>query len=244
MEIYMNSHLALMKFRRILLALICLTVAVFVFEVTRPYRPDNFIDRFVDALIGRDWIESELPTVETAGEGDIVYVEVPADADLTGMLYISPERESYEEGEMTLIVPALDLNTTVSDGTTRQDLRRNPGLFEFSGMPGNEKRNVSIAGHRSGGVFFYLDKLAEGDWVYLIYDSRIFAYLYSDRTEVLPTDWSIIADQGFDCCTLITCTPVDLANKRMVVRFELEKIYRHSPEMMEYLGLEEDSRSL
>jgi LPXTG-site transpeptidase (sortase) family protein len=217
--------------------MICLAAVVFVFEWTRPYRPDNFIDRFVDALIGRDWIESALPTVETAGEGDIVYVEVPADADLTGLLYISPERESYEAGGMTLVVPALDLSAAVSGGTTRQDLRRNPGLFEFSGMPGNEDQNVSIAGHRSGGVFYHLDKLAEGDWVYLIYDSRIFAYLYLDRTEVLPTDWSVVAGQGFSCCTLITCTPVDLANKRMVVRFELENISRYSDETVNRLGL-------
>jgi LPXTG-site transpeptidase (sortase) family protein len=232
-----NKSLALTAVRRVLSVMICLTVIVFVFEWTRPYRPDNFIDRFVDALIGRDWIESEMTTVETAAEGDIVYVEVPADADLTGLLYISPERESYEGGGMTLIVPALDLYATVSDGTTRQDLRRNPGLFEFSGMPGNEDQNVSIAGHRSGGVFFYLDKLTEGDWVYLIYDSRIFAYLYHDRTEVLPTDWSVIAEQGFNCCTLITCTPVDLANRRMVVRFKLDKIYRYSDETMNRLGL-------
>jgi LPXTG-site transpeptidase (sortase) family protein len=219
------------------MALICLTAAIFVFEITRPYRPDNFIDRFVDALIGRDWIESAMPTVETAEAGDIVYVEMPAGADLTGRLYITPEREAYEDGGMTLIVPGLELNAAVSDGTTRQDLRRRPGLFEFAGMPGNEHHNVSIAGHRSGGVFFHLDKLAEGDRVYLIYDSRIFDYLYRDRTEVLPTDWSVIADQGFNCCTLITCTPVDLANRRMAVRFELEKIYRYSDEMMTYLGI-------
>jgi LPXTG-site transpeptidase (sortase) family protein len=235
---YVNGRFTSVKVRRVLLMLICLTAAVFVFEWTRPYRPDNFVDRFVDALIGRDWIESALPTVETAGENDIVYVEVPADADLTGLLYISPERESYEEGGMTLIVPALDLDIAVSNGTTRQNLRRNPGLFEFSGMPGNEERNVSIAGHRSGGVFYHLDKLAEGDRVYLIYDSRIFVYLYLDRTEVLPTDWSVIADQGFSCCTLITCTPVDLANKRMAVRFELEKIYAYSDATMQNLGLD------
>jgi LPXTG-site transpeptidase (sortase) family protein len=238
----MNRRFTLARTRRVLLALICLTAAVFLFELTRPYRPDNFIDRFVDALIGRDWMESGLPTVETAVEGDIVYVEMPADADLTGLLYITPERASYEDGAMTLIVPALDLSAAVSGGTTRRDLRYGPGLFEFSGMPGNEDQNVSIAGHRSGGVFFHLDKLAEGDWVYLIYDSRIFAYRYLDRTEVLPTDWSVVADQGFGCCTLITCTPVDLANKRMVVRFELDKIYRHSDEMVKRLGLDETAR--
>jgi LPXTG-site transpeptidase (sortase) family protein len=48
--------------------------------------------------------------------------------------------------------------------------------------------------------------------------------VFSDRKDVVPTDWSVITNQGFACCTLITCTPVRIANMRMVVRFELESI--------------------
>jgi hypothetical protein len=75
----------LARLRPLLALLIALTVAVLLFEVTRLYRPDNFIDAFIDRLIGRDFSESELDTVETA---DITYVEMPANIDLSGILYI------------------------------------------------------------------------------------------------------------------------------------------------------------
>jgi hypothetical protein len=53
----------LARLRPLLALLIALTVAVLLFEATRPYRPDNVIDAFIDSLIGRDFSESELDTV-------------------------------------------------------------------------------------------------------------------------------------------------------------------------------------
>jgi LPXTG-site transpeptidase (sortase) family protein len=214
-----DSRLA--RLRPLLAAFIALAVVALLFELTRPYRPDNFIDAFIDRLIGRDWAESELDTVETA---DITYVEMPADADLDGLLYITEERADYADGSMTLTVPKLNLSMAVSDGTARADLNRGPSLFEYSNMPGEGDRNVSIAGHRSHKFFYDLDKLGEGDRVYIEYGAKRYSYVYLDRKDVVPTDWSVITNQGFPVCTLITCTPVKVANMRMVVRFELENI--------------------
>jgi LPXTG-site transpeptidase (sortase) family protein len=209
------------RLRPILAALIALAVVALLFELTRPYRPDNFIDAFIDRLIGRDWAESEIDTVETA---DITYVEMPADADLDGLLYITEERANYADGSMTLTVPKLNLSMAVSNGTSRADLNRGPSLFEYSNMPGEGDRNVSIAGHRSRKFFYDLDKPGEGDRVYIDYGAKRYTYVYLDRKDIVPTDWSVITNQGFSVCTLITCTPVNVANMRMVVRFELETI--------------------
>jgi LPXTG-site transpeptidase (sortase) family protein len=205
----------------LLALLIALTVAVLLFEATRPYRPDNFIDAFIDRLIGRDFSESELDTVETA---DITYVEMPANIDLSGLLYITGERKDYIDGSMTLVVPRLRLEMRVSNGTSKSDLNRGPSLFEYSNMPGEGDRNVSIAGHRSRKFFYDLDKIGEGDRVYIRYGGQRYTYVFLDRKDIEPTDWSVITNQGFACCTLITCTPVRIANMRMVVRFELESI--------------------
>ncbi|MDR1571042.1 MAG: sortase [Clostridiales Family XIII bacterium] len=202
--------------RPLLLALIVLLAAVLAFELTRPYRPDNPIDRFIDSLIGRDWIQGD--EVENA---DITYVEMPADSDLDGLLYVTGKRAGYADGAMRLILPALDLDLAVSDGTSRDDLARGPGLFEYSNMPGSEGGNVSIAGHRSRKQFYYLDRVGEGDPLYLVYGGETYAYEYLDRKEIEPTDWSVITNQGIESCTLITCTPIGVANKRMVVRFSL-----------------------
>lgn len=209
------------RFRPLLALLIVFTVAVLLFEITRPYRPDNILDAFIDNLLGRDFFESELDTPETA---DITYVEMPADADLSGLLYITGEREDYKDGSMTLVIPKLKLEMKVSNGTSKSDLNRGPSLFEYSNMPGEGDRNVSIAGHRSRKFFYDLDKIGEGNRIYIRYGGKRYTYVFSDRKDVVPTDWSVITNQGFACCTLITCTPVRIANMRMVVRFELESI--------------------
>jgi hypothetical protein len=107
-------------------ALIAPAVVALLFELTRPYRPDNLTDAFIDRLIGRDFRRSELNTPETA---DITYVELPADADLDGLLYITGERAAYRDGDMTLLIPKLNPEMPVSDGTARADLNRGPSLF-------------------------------------------------------------------------------------------------------------------
>jgi hypothetical protein len=65
------------RLRPLLAALIILAAAALVSELTRPYRPDNPVDDFIDRSIGRDWAERELDTAET---GDVSYecVEMPA----------------------------------------------------------------------------------------------------------------------------------------------------------------------
>jgi LPXTG-site transpeptidase (sortase) family protein len=217
----MNTYSRPARLRSLLLALIALAAAALLFELTRPYRPDNPLDAFIDRLIGRDWAESELATVETAA---ITYVEMPADADLDGLLYITGERTDYAEGAMTLTIPKLELAMAVSDGTDRDALNRGPSLFEYSNMPGEGDRNVSIAGHRSRKFFYDLDKLGEGDRIYLDYEGNRYTYVFLDTKDVVPTDWSVITNQGFASCTLITCTPIRVSNMRMVVRFTLESI--------------------
>jgi LPXTG-site transpeptidase (sortase) family protein len=208
--------------RWILLLLLLLAITVFVFEYTRPFRPDNSVDDYVDRLIGRDWVDFEDP--------DLVYIEMPADEEHAEKFAVRHERSDYVDGTMILILPSLQLNKAVSDGTSKENLNGHPGLFPMSDMPGEGDCNVSIAGHRNRSNFYYLDRVGEGDRAYLVYDGYIYTYLYSSRTEVLPTQWDIIGKQGFSCCTLITCTPIRVASHRMVVRFELENIEADSEE--------------
>jgi LPXTG-site transpeptidase (sortase) family protein len=71
----------------------------------------------------------------------------------------------------------------------------------------------------------------------LVCGANICTCVFLDRNVVLPTDRSVITNQGFSCCTLVTCTPVRIADKRMVVRFEPEKIEPYSAsKIKEYAG--------
>lgn len=204
------------RIRIILFIFIAVAAVAVIYEATRPYRPGNLIDGYIDDLIGRD--------IHVADDDQPVYIELPAGADLDGFIPITGERQDYKDGSMTLIIPSLDFSQAVSDGTSQADLKRGPGLFEASGMPGVADANVSIAGHRSHNMFYYLDRLGIDDRIQIVYGPYIYTYVFYDSTVVLPTDWKVISGQDFDCCTLITCTPIVEANKRLVVRFMLEDV--------------------
>jgi len=211
------------RVRLLLIILIIVTAGAVIFEITRPYRYDNPIDSLVDEMIGRS------RAGEDAGDEEFpVYIELPSDADLNGQIQVSEERLEYVNDEMTLIVPSIGFSGAVQAGTSRAALKNGPGLFESSGIPGQPGANVSIAGHRTRDTFYYLDRVGEEDRVYIIYNSYIYTYVYYDRNIVLPSDWHVISGQGFDACTLITCTPVRVADKRLVVRFILESITEES----------------
>ena len=207
------------KVRAVLMILIAVAAAAVVFEATRPYRAGNLLYDFVDGLVGRDIAvnDEEMP----------VYIELPEGAELDGLFVITLGRQNYKDGDMTLIIPSLDFSEPVSAGTSQGDLKGRPGIFEASGMPGEVGANVSIAGHRSHGMFYYLNRLGVDDRIQIVYNSFVYTYVFYEQAVVLPSDWSVISGQGFDCCTLITCTPIVEADKRLVVRFVLEDVSRY-----------------
>src|SRR5690348_2025174 len=114
---------------------------------------------------------------------------------------------------MTLIIPSIEVYTTVGESTLPERLQKMPGLYEFSQLPMEGDVNVSIAGHRDihDKVFYYLDEVSEGDYLYLLYDGYVYRYLYKDTKIVSPNDWSVIKPQGFSCLTLTTCDPIGTA---------------------------------
>ena len=147
-----------------------------------------------------------------------------------GKLVITAARKNYESGGMTLIVPAIEVEEPVLAGTDDATLRQGLGLYDYAQMPFEAGGNVSIAGHRNGtrnGVytldwpFYPLDELGEGDLFYLVYDGVIYQYLWDQTIVVEEDDWSVIYCQGFSCLTLTTCTPIGVADHRLIVRARL-----------------------
>jgi len=148
----------------------------------------------------------------------IPYEELPEDA-----LYITEGRRLYQRGKMTLIIPSIDVYTPVGESTVADGLKEMPGLYEFSQLPAPGDVNVSIAGHRDiyDMVFYCLDQIQSGDYLYLLYDGLVYRYLYQDTVIVAPDEWSVIRPQGYSCLTLTTCDPIGTALRRMIVTGEL-----------------------
>lgn len=159
-----------------------------------------------------------------------VLIELPSGAAPEDALYITQSRKTYKDSSMRLIIPALQLETEIGRSTEPEGLQDKPGLYEFAQLPGTGNVNVSVAGHRDihGQEFYYLDKLAAGDSLYLVYLDHIYRYEFIDSKVVAPDAWEVIKPQGFSCLTLTTCDPIGTARNRLVVRAELADIEAYS----------------
>lgn len=147
-------------------------------------------------------------------------------------LFITEERQAYETGDLTLIIPKLSLKEKVQNGTSKEALAKGPGLYDYAQLPGEGDRNVSIAAHRNksrNGVisewfFYYIDTLCDGDYIYLTDKKQIYRYIYDQTTIVEENDWSPIYSQGVSCVTLTSCEPIGVADHRIIVRATLDDI--------------------
>ena len=123
--------------------------------------------------------------------------------------------------------PVHDEPLVVLDGVSVADLRRGPGHYPSTALPGREG-NFAVAGHRTtyGAPFLHLDDLRRGDRVVVTdREGRRFAYEVARQRVVAPTDVSVIDDDplgtGRPTLTLTTCTPRYSAARRLIVHAEL-----------------------
>jgi len=121
-----------------------------------------------------------------------------------------------------LIIPRLNAELYVVEGTDPADLRRGPGHVEGTAMPGDTS-NCVIAGHRDT-HFRILKDIRLGDSVVL--ETRKGRFLYRvRRTQVVsPENTVCLRPTPAGTLHLITCYPfyyVGSAPKRMVIEAEL-----------------------
>ena len=134
-----------------------------------------------------------------------------------------------EDAVLTLDVESIGLHDVpVVDSGSDEDLDEGVIHLPESPMPWEEaeQKNVYLAGHRLGKtettgrmVFFYLDKLKEGDPV-VVEDLSGTPYEYevSEVFVVEPdAEWAVDPVRGRDMLTLQTCTYPDGEN-RIIVR--------------------------
>lgn len=167
----------------------------------------------------------------------------PADELPSDKLLITAERRNYREKDLRLVIPAMELDEPVYNGTDTATLRKGACLYEVSQLPGKGNRNVSIAGHRNGIkngkiteiMFYHLDKVGEGDYFYLCDDEKVFRYLYKYSVVVEENDWSEIYSKGYSSLTLTTCTPIGVADRRLIVCAALDGIF-YKTENFDYVA--------
>lgn len=142
------------------------------------------------------------------------------------------EREVYES---CLNIPGTDVmsyitcdkigvkNMPVYHGSGAAVLQSGVGHYEGSSLPiGGSSTHCVLSGHTGMAglkMFSELTKLKKGDTFQLKVLDKTLTYQVDSIHQVLPNDITYLEiEEGEDYCTLITCIPIGVNSKRLLVR--------------------------
>jgi sortase A len=117
-----------------------------------------------------------------------------------------------------LRIARLDARYVVVSGTDAASLRRGPGHYDGTALPG-QPGTVGVAGHRTtyGAPFRHLDALRRGDAITVTMPYGKFTYRVEGLRIVKPEDVSALRAAGRQRLALTACHPLYSAAKRLVV---------------------------
>ncbi len=123
-------------------------------------------------------------------------------------------------------IPKIGVDKVVVEGTTVADLRKGPGHYSGTPLPG-QIGNAAIAGHRTtyGAPFGSLDQLAQGDIITVETLSGSFDYrVMRDGVFVVKPSQIEVLDPTPEeaTLTLTSCNPKYSARERIVVKAEYD----------------------
>ena len=117
-----------------------------------------------------------------------------------------------------IVIPRIGVDKIVVEGVGRDDLRKGPGHYPETPMPG-QSGNAAIAGHRTtyGAPFNRIDELEPGDEILITTSQGPFTYDVIGTEIVSPTQVEVVEDRGDNRLTLTSCNPKYSARQRIVV---------------------------
>ena len=127
-------------------------------------------------------------------------------------------------------IPEIGLDEVFVEGTGTADLRRGPGHYPATPLPGRHG-TVAIAGHRTtyGAPFHDVDELRRGDPIELTMPYGRFTYRVQRTRIVAPTAVEVTDPVGYDRLVLSACHPLYSAAQRIIVFARLEKAQARGP---------------
>ena len=128
---------------------------------------------------------------------------------------------------LKIIIPAIELEWIVNEGSDRQTLYEGPGHIIETPLPGDIGR-CTFSGHRTtyGAPFNKIDDLVEGDLIYLeTIKGEIFTYAVTELEVVDPKDVYILEGSEKRELLLTSCYPEYSAAERIILISELVNIY-------------------
>jgi sortase A len=181
-------------------------------------------DQFEELLAGT--VAATAPPT-TVGPTTTVAGEPPATTTTTTTTVAAAPLPSFEEGDAIarIEIPGIGLDAKVVAGVNPEDLKKGPGHYPGTPMPG-QFGNSAIAGHRTtyGQPFYRLDEVASGDEIVVTTVQGRFVYRATGSEVVAPGASEVVATDDPDVArlTLTTCTPRYTARERLVVYADLD----------------------
>lgn len=116
-----------------------------------------------------------------------------------------------------LEIPAIGVDEYVVEGTDTDHLRKGPGHYPDTPLPGG-RGTVAIAGHRTtyGAPFRHLDELERGDRIVLDMPDARYVYRVERLKIVDDQDLSVLDDVGHKQLILSACHPLYSAAQRII----------------------------
>jgi sortase A len=115
-------------------------------------------------------------------------------------------------------IPAIGVHEYVVEGTDTGDLRKGPGHYPETPLPG-ERGTAAIAGHRTtyGAPFRNIDDLRRGQRIIVDMPDGRFIYRVERTTIVDDQDLSVLDPVGYRRLMLSACHPLYSAAERVIV---------------------------
>jgi sortase A len=128
-------------------------------------------------------------------------------------------------------IPKIGLERAVIQGIGVPDLRKAPGHYPATPLPG-QIGNAAIAGHRTtyGAPFNRLDELAPGDQIIVTTLAGRFKYTMTTQQVVSPKEVFVLDPTPNATLTLTTCNPKFSASTRLVVKAVLDTKHSSKPQ--------------
>lgn len=162
----------------------------------------------------------------------------PGNTTDTGITAIDPTITDTPSAEPKLIIPKLNVNVPISFGISNDETSvmdaMNHGIAHYSipganALPG-QVGNFVVTGHSAGDIysnnqykfiFSGLERLNNGDLIYVNYNSTRYTYSVAKKDTVEPTNVAaLVYSTTKPVMTLITCTPLGTDRYRLLVTAE------------------------
>jgi len=172
-------------------------------------------------------LEQGSPSTTTTPDAPASTLAPPSETPTTlGPLTVPPAGDALG----LIAIPKIGVNQVFVEGVDVDDLRKGPGHYPTTQLPGHEG-NSAIAGHRTtyGAPFGDLDQLAVGDEIKIATVQGKFTYKVTEQRVVDPSEVTVLdptpdpARSGHQLATLTltTCNPKYSAAERLIIKAQL-----------------------